>query len=626
MPTSRKLPPHSFKLLKFFSALVSFLILSKVAGPIYGPIVLFLFLAVSISPLMPSKYVLQRVAVTAILIIGLSPIYLIFRGMVTKSPLGNWDLQIYSASFFSIIFLVSFMFKGAKFLDSYKQKLENKSYLVAGFSGLFSFLVAEVILTYKSVGHAVAWVASGDSKNHFVNGIDLIRYGFLDPASFLTQPVSSPTYLSLNLSQGKINFESISENLSIQMQIYAHVWIVLIGLVGLVFAATLEITWSYLQNTGKKLPMYLIVFSSLVSTLSVIIGPTLYDGFFTAILGISSVGILISWFLEIHQEINFSLGQIVTGVILLAISLMSWMFVIPFTLAIFIFGARINLGKIYRSKILLDIIILSALILGASMIHFSEIGQSFIFKAKSALTAFGTVSASDPNLYFALLLGLISFGIVLKKSNKELSEPILLIAMLSILALAGFKNFSNLNFFDWNYYLIKYQWIILASLVGLLVSIFLIKFNEGIDDLRLSRYPSILFAAMFIFFASEAMVPSNNVWLKIWQGWENPRSLTINAVLEQEIDRQNPTMFFHYGYAGDAMLANFWLTAFSEPVEPLKGWNYTIDTSGDVQQICDVNAYYPTVTIVTSDTALESLISETCPIEEFNLILKPSVF
>jgi hypothetical protein len=122
------------------------------------------------------------------------------------------------------------------------------------------------------------------------------------------------------------------------------------------------------------------------------------------------------------------------------------------------------------------------------------------------------------------------------------------------------------------------------------------------------------------------MVSSNKVWQKVWRGWENPRSSTINTLLEQDIDRKNPTMFFHYGYAGDARLANFWLNAFADPVEPLKGWNYTIDPAGDVIQLCAVNEYYPALTVVTSDAELETLVNQACPDEEFNVILKPSLF
>lgn len=619
---SHKLSSNSIKLLILFSSLALFLVLSKALGQIYGPVLLFLFIVVSISPLIPSKYVLQRVAVTAILVVGLSPFYLILRGFFTKSNLGNWDLQIYLTSFFTILFLTNLIFNRGVFLNGYLKKLDKKSYIFAGFSSLFVALLTQAVLLNKSAGHAIAWIASGDSKNHFVNGVDISRYGYLDPTLFLNQPVSSPTYLALNLSQSQINLETISDNLSLQMQIYAHVWILLIGLFGLVVASTLEIIWDYFQKIESKIPTHLLVVSSLISTLSLIVGPTLYDGFFTAILGISSIGILISWFLDVFQNKQFSAGQISIGITLLTVSLMAWMFVIPFTLTVFMFGARANFKKIRRNNSVIDIAIISLLFVGASIVHFSEVGQSFIFKAKSALTALGAVSASDPNLYFASILGLILLGIAFNKNNKKLSVPILTIAIASFLALYGFKNFSNLSFFSWNYYLIKYQWMMLAGLFGLITSILLVTLNSRIPDSSRLKFPAVFISAIFIFFASESMVPSNNVWQKIWRGWENPRSSTLSLVLEQEIDRKNPTMFFHYGYAGDAMLANFWLTAFSDPVEPLKGWNYTIDTAGDVQQICDVNAYYPEVTIVTSDSKLEELLTQTCPNEEFTIKLE----
>jgi hypothetical protein len=128
-----------------------------------------------------------------------------------------------------------------------------------------------------------------------------------------------------------------------------------------------------------------------------------------------------------------------------------------------------------------------------------------------------------------------------------------------------------------------------------------------------------------VFLFSESVSTVNRIWQKAWRGWENPQSEIMNKVFEQEIDRKNPTLFFHYGYAGDAMLANFWLTAFTEPLDPIRGWNYTIDTTGDSQQMCDVNAYYPKVTIVTSDSRLEEEFSELCPEEEFNVILTATI-
>ena len=122
---------------------------------------------------------------------------------------------------------------------------------------------------------------------------------------------------------------------------------------------------------------------------------------------------------------------------------------------------------------------------------------------------------------------------------------------------------------------------------------------------------------MCFYLLSEIANPSKNVWLKVLKGWENPRSSVIDEVLETDFDSENPTLFFHHGYDGDSRLANFWLTSFLAQQEPIRGWNYTIDTLGDVKQMCDVNAYYNEVNIVTYDEELPALLAEACPTEKF---------
>jgi hypothetical protein len=504
--------------------------------------------------------------------------------------------------------------------------LDKKNHLAAAFSGLILVLITETYLLSKSLGHAVAWIASGDSKNHLVASVDIIRYGYLDIGLFLTQPVSSPSYLALNLSQSGQNLKTQAELLGYQMQVYAFVWVLLIGLVGLVFAATLETIWNIVQKQSKSIPIHMIAIVSVIPTFSVVLGPSLLDGFFTAIFGIGSVAILISWFLEIYHKPQLSIGLIVAGLFLVAVSVMAWMFVIPFTFLLFVFGLRTNLKTVKEFRAVIDPILIVVLLAIASAVHFSTIGQSFIYRAKLALTSTGTVSATDPNLYFSAIFGLVLLGIFLQERTKKLSEMFFAIALLSLVALFGFKYFSNLSFDSWNYYLLKYQWMMLASLFGLIVSTLLIGFYITLKVSNKNRYLASFTITILIFFLSEAMVSSNKVWQKVWRGWENPRSSTINTLLEQDIDRKNPTMFFHYGYAGDARLANFWLNAFADPVEPLKGWNYTIDPAGDVIQLCAVNEYYPALTVVTSDAELETLINQACPDEEFNVILKPSLF
>jgi hypothetical protein len=130
---------------------------------------------------------------------------------------------------------------------------------------------------------------------------------------------------------------------------------------------------------------------------------------------------------------------------------------------------------------------------------------------------------------------------------------------------------------------------------------------------------TVILALSLVFLISESVVSTNKIWQKIWSGWENPRSSILNVALDQEIDYKNPTMFFHYGYGGDATLANFWMNAFANPVEPIKGWNYTIDTLGNPQQLCDVNAYYPTLNVITQDPNLEIELSKICPNENFKI-------
>jgi hypothetical protein len=161
-----------------------------------------------------------------------------------------------------------------------------------------------------------------------------------------------------------------------------------------------------------------------------------------------------------------------------------------------------------------------------------------------------------------------------------------------------------------------------VAIFPIIFAVLISKLYSGLDPTRIKRILTAALVLHIVFTVSELTVTSNKVFQKIWRGWENPRSQTMNKVFEQEVDIKNPTLFFHYGYSGDSKLANFWLTAFTEPADPIKGWNYTIDTSGDVKQICDVNAYYPRVTVVTSDSKLEELLLQTCPNEEFVIKLE----
>jgi hypothetical protein len=313
------------------------------------------------------------------------------------------------------------------------------------------------------------------------------------------------------------------------------------------------------------------------------------------------------------------------GLFIFTSAVTAWMFVTPVTALLLLLGIRNNLKKNLRNKKYLDVSIFTSCVLLVVALHESAFVQSLIYKAKLSLTASGAVNAPNPNYFFLVLAFILIGGLLLITKIGQIGNYLVQIATIQVFGLFAFKSFSNLGIFDWNYYLSKYQWIMLAALIGLLLAASISVLAVLLISNKQNYLIGLSLFVFVVFIISETVVTTNKVWEKIWIGWENPRSLVINEALMQEIDRENPTMFFHYGYAGDSKLANFWLNAFSNPVDPIKGWNYTIDTTGDPRQLCDVNAYYPTVTVVTSDSMLEQDLLQLCPSEIFEVKLQAPI-
>lgn len=602
------------------------IILSKVFGAYLGPTLYLVFTIFIFSVIIPSQYLLLRLALSMLLVLGLSPFYLILRGFVSDSPLNSWDLQLYLLSYQVLAYF--FGLKDNNLKNKFLDFSENSKIIVSGFSNLIFSLIYIQILKSKSIGHAVAWIGSGDSKNHMVNGVEITQFGFLDPMTFWIQPVSAPSYLALTLSQSTYSGLTNTETLQTQMLSYAYVWVLLVGLAGLAFAALFEISWKKIREKNSFPSALALLVTSFVPTLSYLLGSALFDGFFTAILGVSCLVLLIGWFIEFNENQSENLIKLILGFFILVISIFSWMFVLPFSLLLFLFSLRIYLKKKIKSVKKLDLAFVAFILTLASIIHFSSAGQNFIYRVKVVLSTEGVANVTNPNLLIAILALLIIFGLALKSKETRFGENLLLISTIQIVALFGFKYFSNLGITKWNYYLLKYQWIMFASLSAIILAIGMSKILINLEQKSKVKLLSIFLAFTFIFFVSESIVNSNSnrVWVKIWRGWDNPRAKTMNAVFEQNIDYKNPTMFFHYGYAGESMMANFWLNSFAEPRDPIKGWNYTIDTTGDPKQLCDVNAYYPIVTVVTSDMKLEESLTNDCPEQIFKVKLESPLY
>jgi hypothetical protein len=551
---------------------------------------------------------------------------LVVRGFIFKSPLGSLDLQIYFLIFFISSFICIRTLIKVKKIDSYQLELNQFKKISPGFFGLVVSYGTVFFLRQRSLGDAVSWIASGDSKNHLVNGASITQYGFLDPSTFLSQPVSSPTFLSLILSQDGKNLTSDGSTLGYQILIYTYVWALLIGILGLTFAATIETIWEKRGESASNTPGSLLAIASIIPTFSFILGPALYDGFFTALFGISALCVLTIWFIESAERVHGSKALIFVGFLIFMSSLMAWMFISALAFPLFILGARNSLRKMKMNQKKVDFVLISLVIGSALAIHFSNFGQNIIHQAKLALSVSGAVNATNPNLYLSLMIAISFICFLGTNLSERLKRSTLVILATHFVALFAFKRFSNLGITSWNYYLIKYQWIMFSALSAVLLSYFLVNVYSSFEHISLKRNSLIFLLILGIFLTSEALVPSNRVWQKIWRGWENPRNSTMNIVLEQKLDYKNPTMFFHYGYAGDGMLGNFWMNAYADPMEPIRGWNYTIDTWGDAKQLCDVNAYYPNLTVLTQDLELENELKSLCGEEKFFVKVIPSPF
>lgn len=611
----------SFVSLKIFAATLIVAIGLAYILQIPSSIIFLIILIFLISPFMPSGYVLQKISLSVVFVVGLSPFYLLGRGFITEATLNRLDLPLYGV----LIFLFVFLTKNK--LDSREIEVENKFVtkrkqfveVVSGCAGLIFGLLLEVHLLRQSLGNGVSWISSGDSKNHLLAGADLVRYGDLLPSTFLTQPINLPSTLSLLLSQIGSDLSSNPSSLGVQMKTYAFFWTVLIGFIGVAFSASGQILAH--KNSISKLTLVML---SLIPFFSLILGPALNDGFFTAIFGIAALAVITNWYLEIQQLENPRSPQAVVGILIFMSTLMSWMFITAVTLLILLTGLRTYWKKFAKLKYLIDPAIFIFLTIAALFIHFSDAGQSAIKMVKVVLTATGAITTTKPSLYFALVLSIALCGILFT-NQKNFGKSLLTIASLHLLGLIAFKFFSNLGLFSWNYYLLKYQWIMTASLLGLLAAIIFLRIENNLKINNRLKIYALAVSFLALLAGSEALAPepASKVLPKILRGWENPRASIMDFALNQKLELKNPTMFFHYGYMGDARIANFWMNGFLDPQDPVRGWNYTIDTNGDPKQLCDVNAYYPVVHVITSDIKLEEELNGLCPVEEFEVSLVP---
>lgn len=584
----------------------------------------FTFVLIS-SRYFSSVSILQNISLATLFPVILTPIYLVFRGLFTHTKLSHFDLVVHLTVLLGVLILIN----SKKELERQIYLIKNFKKIIAAFSSLFLLIFLTIFLKLQSIGHSLAWIMSGDSRGHLVFANDIARSGWLDPSTFLLQPISAPSFLSMFVSQATSSEGNIAVVLASQLQTYSYIWILFIGLIGILSAACAELIWKMEKKKNEEIPLWVIFLASCSSLFSAILGPATYDGFFTAVLSIATILSLVNWLIELNLISKLSMRFSVYGILIFIGSLFSWMFVAVFTFPLLIVGFWAYIYGNSKKKFTISMFAFLGFFTLALLLHNSAFVQNLIHQSKVALSVSGAITATTPNYYYGLIFGIFLAGLIVSFTNKSLSKSFLILTITNVAALVAFKMYSNLGLLSWNYYLLKYQWIlasvmllVIVSFVYVAIAKFLLsttKKNKIINSVLI-----VTSCFMCFFLLSEIVNPSKNIWVKALKGWENPRSSVIDEVLATDFNTENPTLFFHHSYDGDSRLANFWLTAFLKQQEPIRGWNYTIDTLGDVKQMCDVNSYYNKVNIVTYDEELTALLAKACPNEEFLVTIKKS--
>lgn len=570
-------------------------------------------------------------SLAATLPIAFSPVYLIARGFFSKNSLNQFDYEIYLLVFYLTLVLLIQQARGNSVTNLLKFHSQNFKELIAGSGTFLVLLIINIFLASKSAGDLVAWVSSGDNRNHVVLGSEIANIGWLDFKTFLYQPISVGAITGLMYGQFELNTINVNELLEFNLKIYAILWTFILGILGWIFSATCR---EFFSKRNQEIPKFSSLFvASLVPLSSLISSTPIYDGFISATFSIALVALIILWFLRIGKIEKIVSFEFVLGLIIFIGSIFAWSFVGFFTFPIILVASWLIIRKKFNSPYKVDLLYWIFSFFIVFSLNQSSFVQTIIYKAKIAFSATGAISTVRPEFLYAL------FGIVILLSvfsNKELiptNKNIRILVVTVFLSFLVFKWFGNLALFEWNYYSLKIMWIMISALLCLVtalvvnyVDVLFMSFNHSkINNLKFKQTTYLILIYLTFYLISETITPIKQTWIKVLQGWENPNSQTMNKIFSTSIDYKTPTLLFRYGYNGESMLGNFWLNAYTVPIEPIRGWNYTIDTLGDEKQLCDVSGYYDAVRVITYDINLETELKKLCPEGKFLISVESQV-
>jgi hypothetical protein len=600
-----------------FSAFSAIVIIGLLISAIFpSPTVNFAVLVLSIfaiSGAMPTEYSNLRIVLSfAYVSIGFV-FYLVIRGFLPQQSITNTDFIICMVALIVLAILPKMI--GKKNKEQSFRSL-GPSFLT-GSTALVICIAYSSYLLSKGIGFFLAWSGAGDSRNHIQSNFKLASDGFIEAVNLGTPYLTNAVSVFLNAGTSLELGVDSSPRLLSDWTSLTLTWLLLISILGYAFAAVWEIALSGFANKTKNL---LLIPASFMAVTSFALGTYLMDGFISAIAGSIAVALACALLFEVTQKSSttnlFTIGLVLT------FAVFSWtLILIPVAILILPkFWEWLDVRN--RSKLMYARV--SSTVFGFLAISyvFVTFYSTYLF---SILNTSGRIQAADARAFIVLLLAIMFLALLNATKKSPTGFQLALVSISGAATIYALNTMSGIPFLSLNYYSAKAMMILFVALLPTAL-IFIpigIKLISRVTELKPLRMTLISgYTTLLIYFATEFISPFPKVWSLMNNGWYQPSAQTAAEVISLPNDPTNPTVYFKHNpsNSGETRLGNFWLGTFANPVSPIKSWAYLGDQEGDYAAFCDMNTYYPKMTVLTRDPNLKIRMRGYCREEEIDVI------
>jgi hypothetical protein len=600
-----------------FSAFSAIVIIGLLISAIFpSPTVNFAVLLLgifAISGAMPTEYSNLRIVLSfAYISIGFV-FYLVLRGFLPQKPITNTDFIICMVALIVLAILPKMI----------GQKDQEQSFRSLGPSFLTGSTALVICIAYcsyllsKGIGFFLAWTGAGDSRNHIQSNFKLASDGFIEAVNLGTPYLTNAVSVFLNAGASLNLGVDSSPRLLSDWTSLTLTWLLLISILGYAFAAVWEIALSGFANKTKNL---LLIPASFIAVTSFALGTYLMDGFISAIAG--SIAVVLACALIFERSPKSSTTNLLLIGLVVIFAVFTWtLILIPVAILMLPkFWTWLDVRD--RSKLMyakVSLTVFGSLVITYVFVTFYS---SYLF---SILNTSGRIQAADARAFIVLLLAILFLALLNPRKKSPTGLQLALVSISGVATIYALNTMSGIPFLSLNYYSAKAMMILfVAFLPSALIFIPIgIKLISRVTELKPLRMTLITgYTTLLVYFATEFISPFPKVWSLMNNGWFQPSAQTAADVISLPNDPKNPTVFYKLNpsNSGETRLGNFWLGTFANPVSPIKSWAYLGDQEGDYAAFCEMNTYYPKMTVLTRDPNLKIRMHGYCSEEEIDVI------